>query len=165
LRTDADISVPSTRATVKETYDRIIEDLLEALPMLPLKPLYKTRPSKPAAFALLARTYLSMRDYDNALKYSDSCLKLYDTLIDYKVNFSSIPPASVYPFERFNAEVIFHSISARQPVDLLFTPAYARIDSTLFSSYDSSDLRKEIYFRVRESNPMTYSYRGSYDNT
>src|SRR6266536_536965 len=93
LRTDPDVSKGSVRASVQETYDQIIHDLLIAKDLLPINPLYKTRPSKPAAYALLARTYLAMENYDRALLYSDSSLQLFSALIDYNtLNASSTLP-------------------------------------------------------------------------
>src|SRR5258708_22939274 len=83
LRMTADVNAKSVRSTIQETYSQILDDLNKAKDLLPPTPLYKTRPSKPAAFALLARTYLMMDKYDSAYAYSDSCLKLYNTLINY----------------------------------------------------------------------------------
>src|SRR5690606_25266020 len=48
LRLSSDISAASVRSTVQETYDRIIEDLLEAKELLPVSPVYLTRASKTA---------------------------------------------------------------------------------------------------------------------
>ncbi len=83
LRLTSDINAPTTRASVQASYDQVIADLKEAITLLPVTQEYKTRPSKPAAYALLARTYLAMRNYEQAGSYADSCLRLYDKLIDY----------------------------------------------------------------------------------
>lgn len=81
-----DISVQNlTRATVKEVYDQIINDLNEALKYLGDRPKINAfRASKPAALGILARTYLYMGDYENALKYSLQGLSLRSTLLDMK---------------------------------------------------------------------------------
>src|SRR5258708_17108525 len=83
LRLTSNITAPSIRSTVQQTYTQIINDLKQAAILLPGLTLYPTRPTKTAAFGALARTYLSMRDYSNAAIYADSCLKRDSTLLDY----------------------------------------------------------------------------------
>src|SRR6185295_14803650 len=70
LRVVSDYNVPDVRASVEESYRRIITDTKGSVPLLPDIPLHCLRPSKGAAYGLLARTYLSMREYDSAFKYS-----------------------------------------------------------------------------------------------
>ncbi len=155
LRFDEDFNTPSSRANVKETYDQIISDLKEAVLLLPGTPLNLMRPSKPAGYALLARTYLSMREYDSCFKYADLCLQLKNDLIDYNALTSS----DLYPIPRFNDEVIFHSRMGNFYYNLFI----GRIDTLLFTSYEDNDLRKTIFF-----NPIgdeTFKFKGSYDNS
>jgi starch-binding outer membrane protein, SusD/RagB family len=153
LRLTSDFNIPSTRSTVRETYERIIADLKLAARLLPVTPVHKMRASKPAAYGLLARTYLWMRKYQEAGLYADSCLQLYNTLIDY--NTVSATPA--YPFSAFNAEDIFHSRGSAPPV----SNNIAKVDSTLMLTYAANDLRKSLFFKVNPNG--TYAYRGSYD--
>lgn len=88
----ADISAKHARNTVKEVYDQIIADGLEAVQDLPLTHnLTKFRASKAAGYALLSKAYLYMGDYPNALKYADETLKLNSTLADMK-NYKVIAP-------------------------------------------------------------------------
>lgn len=75
---------------------------MEYLPNLPEHPM---RPSKAGAYGLLARTYLSMRQYDSAYKYADLSLQLKNTLLDY--NSASVNPNSDVPFQPFNEEINF----------------------------------------------------------
>ncbi len=154
LRTDPDVSKGSVRASVQETYDQIIHDLLIAKDLLPINPLYKTRPSKPAAYALLARTYLAMENYDRALLYSDSSLQLFSALIDY----NTLNASSTLPVPRLNNEVIFHCILENY---LAFFTASHVIDSTLYISYDVNDLRRDIFFRIRSG---LLVFKGNYNN-
>ncbi|HVT86962.1 MAG TPA: RagB/SusD family nutrient uptake outer membrane protein [Chitinophagaceae bacterium] len=155
LRLDADLNKPTTRATVKQSYDQLIADTKEASTLLPDFPALKTRPSKQAAFALLARTYLSMSDYENALLYADSALKLYNTLLDY----NTLNPAATRPVPQFNAECIFHSVYVTtNTLNIL-----AKVDSALFSSYDANDLRRSVFFK--NNGDGTYSFKGSYDGS
>jgi starch-binding outer membrane protein, SusD/RagB family len=155
LKLKSDISEEVKRSSIKETYRQFLSDLKTASELLPAIAEFKTRPSKPAAYALLARAYLSMRDYDSAFKYSNSCLSIIDTLIDYN-------GLSSFPLFFDNPEVVFYSVlcntsSARS----LLTPGIARVDSNLFSSYDNSDLRKNLFFGNGSGNSGKI-FRGGY---
>ncbi|MFP9100714.1 RagB/SusD family nutrient uptake outer membrane protein [Flavobacterium sp. RHBU_24] len=105
IRITSDVNMPTVRSTIEETYSKILTDLSEAARLLPIMPKVKTRPSKVAAYGLLARVYLSMEDYPLALAYADSCLNLKSDLMDYNTL-----SAQYYPIPMFNDEVIFSSI-------------------------------------------------------
>lgn len=159
LKLTADISDKIERATVAQTYDRIIQDTKQAIPVLPVTPLYKTRPSKPAAYALLARTYQTMQDYDNALLYADSALQLSNSLL----NFNTLDPSLTYPFTAMNNEVLIAYAIQNNPNKLMYS-SRAVIDTTLYASYDSNDLRKALFFK-NGSYPNTEIFRGSYNGS
>jgi tetratricopeptide (TPR) repeat protein len=148
LRLNADPNGKSTRSTLQETYQQIISDLQNAVSYLPNIPLYKTRPSKPAAYALLSRVYLVMKDYGKALQFSDSCLKLYNSLIDYNTLKSTVN----YPIPGLNKEVIFQATMAD---DLVGTNNYF-VDSNLYRSYDINDLRKVMFYKTNTSGQATF---------
>ena len=154
LRLTTDFNQPSVRATVRQTYQQILADLAEALPLLPLTPVHCMRASKPAAYALLARTFLSMRRYDKAGLYADSALQLKGTLLDY----NTLNTAAGFPFQPFNTEDIFHSTQTT-PM-LTFNPV-AKIDSTLYAAYEATDLRKVLFFKPYGSDARVFV--GSYD--
>lgn len=150
LRLNPNVNDKVGRSTVSQTYEIIISDLKMAKELLPVKPLYKTRPSIPGVFAMLARTYLAMEDYRNAGLYADSCLQLYNTLLDY----NSLNTGASRPIARFNVEVI-------QKWDTFAQLAYAaKVDSTLYDSFSSNDLRKVAFF-----NPITRGFKGSYNGS
>lgn len=156
LRLGIDFNIPSTRANVKDTYDQIISDGKEALSLLPDNPLLSiSRPSKGASYALLARTYLSMREYDSAYKYADLSLGIKNNLLNY--NSSEIVTGNV-PFRPLNKEIIFYTTLFRNASIALAT-SVAKIDSTLFGSYNSNDLRKVIFFRPASGYQR---FKGSY---
>lgn len=156
LRLSSDIGIPTARSSVAETYNRITADLLEAVSLLPVSVPVKTRPSKTAAFAALARIYLAMELYDNALAYADSALSLYNQLIDY----NTVNASASIPFAVFNAEVIFHSYS---PGGGLLNISRCKLDSFLYSSYAANDLRKTVFFKNNGNG--TFGYKGSYNAT
>lgn len=155
LRLSIDFNERSTRATLQQTYDQIINDLLKAVPLLPVKSQHVMRPSKPAAYALLARVFLSIRNYEKAALYADSSLKLYNTLID----FNNLDVSARYPIERFNQETIFYLSGGVENLSI----AYAKVDSVLYSSYADNDLRKEVFFR--SNGDGSYAFKGSYDGS
>jgi len=145
LRLGSDFNVPSKRSTVKESYQQIIADARESLSYLPVHPLHVMRPSRAAAFGLLARAYLSMRLYDSALKYSAACLAIKDDLMDFNndadINGSLSGNA---PFKKFNKETVFYT----EMFNSVFLHSYSNgfTDTVLYSLYDSNDLRKQAYF-------------------
>lgn len=156
LRLNTNFNEISTRGNLQKTYDLIIKDLEEASKLLPVTPLHILRSSKPAAFALLSRVYLSMNDYDEAKTYADSTLKFFNTLLDY--NSDKVIPASTSPFTLFNDEIIYH---ARMIFSSPLSGSRAKIDSTLYKLYDMNDLRKTVFFR--DNGNGTYRFKGSYD--
>lgn len=152
LRLESDVTMKTTRATVEECYDQITKDLKESANLLPISPLVKTRPSKAAAYALLARIYLQMNEYSEALLYGERALDLYSTLTDYNQADSS----AAYPFQIYNEEVIFHSNMVSPPI---LNPSRLAVSSDLYNLYDNNDLRKFLYFR---QDGQVYRYKGSY---
>ena len=162
LRLSSDANVSETRSTVQQTYDQIINDLLTAKGLLSVTPAYKTRPSKPAAFALLARVYMAKRDYVSAGLNADSCLQVVNTLL----NFNNLTTTATYPFPLFNNEVIFHK--TMNNYSSISSP-YAMIDSNLYASYSTNDLRKQFFFKLNVNSSTYYNlntayFIGSYSN-
>ena len=154
LRLSSDYETRTTRSTMQETYDQIISDLTEAALILPPHPQHVMRPSEAAAFGLLARTYLMMGVYDSAESYADKCIAISGNLLDY----NTLDTNASAPIPKFNEEVIMHS---RIPVPTIFYHR-ARIDSVLYQSYDSNDLRKKVFFKNNGNG--SYFFKGSYDH-
>jgi len=154
LRLTSDANVLTTRSTVQETYDKIISDLKESVNLLPVTASYLTRASKPAAFALLARIYLSMGDYSNAGLYADSSFQLNKTLMDY----NNLNLTVNYPIPQFNSETTFYNTG------VFFYPLYyALVDTSIYNLYNINDLRRSAYFITNTDG--TISFQGSYAGT
>jgi len=154
LRLDYNVNIQLQRATLQQTYDQIINDLKSAAPLLGTTPLFKTRPSKQAAFALLARTYLAMEDYRQALLYADSALQIQSELMDY----STLNPDVSYPIQRFNPEVIFHNTFSFG----IFNASRLIVEPALLDSYSEGDYRRKVFFKDNPNGRTTY--KGSYAN-
>lgn len=140
LRLSSDVNIQLARASVQQTYDQITNDLLSAVELLPATPLYQTRPSKAAAFGLLARIFLSQENFGKALLYADSCLQLQSGLMD----FNQLTPGAYDPgIPQFNKEIIYWAQLSMYAT----TDNYVYIaDSTLVQSYAANDLRNSIFF-------------------
>jgi len=153
LRLTPDFNEPSIRANVEDTYRQIISDLKESVRLLPPLAITPMRPSKLAAYAMLARVYLSMRMYTEAGLYADSALQIDHTLLDY----NALNPSASRPFERLNAEVMMHTFAGNLPS---LSNNRAKIDSTLYRSFVENDLRKELFFN--DNGNGTFGFKGTY---
>lgn len=162
LRMSADFNIQSVRSTVLETYNQLLQDFKEAAALLPERTDLKTQPSKPAAYGMIAKTYLDMQEFDSAGRYADLCISLYgaDSLLNFNTD---IDVAATAPFKRFNREVIFH---CKNGASGLINNNRAKIDSVLYASYHENDLRKYAYFRENSgANSGTYQFKGDYDGS
>lgn len=159
LKMSTDLNDKSVRSTVQQTYDRIVQDLKDASNLLPATSSVPTRPNKAAAYAMLARTYLSMENYPDALTAATSALQLNHQLLNYDSDISAFSNTPFAP--RFNREVIFHSITYGGKT-LIPNLSTGRIDTNLVASYDSNDLRGQVYFK-RIGSTNTFRFTGNYE--
>lgn len=99
--TSTDVSQPEPkRPTLEESYAQMIEDATNAIPDLPLVNINKSRPTKAAAYGMLARIYMSMGDFENALKYADMVLDAGGEILDYNdYAGAELPSAAFSPEE------------------------------------------------------------------
>ncbi|MDV7695463.1 RagB/SusD family nutrient uptake outer membrane protein [Chryseobacterium soli] len=153
LRLDPDMNILSVRSTVKQTYDQIISDLQTAIPLLLPKQISGMRISRAAAYGLLARTYLFMGDYDNALKNTEQALNINNDLMD----FNTLDPNADFPIEEMNKEIL---LWAATTYESHLMPA--KIPDHIYQMYDNNDLRKTIFFRKNTVNEILF--KGYYNN-
>jgi len=154
LRLNSNPNDVRPRASLQDTYDRILQDLTQAVDLLPTNVPIVSRPSQMAAVALLARICLSMEGYDKAFLYADKCLTANSALID----FNTLNPLATYPFALFNKEDIFHT---RMTLFGIMLNSLCQVDSNLYRSYQPNDLRSALYFT---NNAGTISFKGSYES-
>lgn len=152
LKIEEDINEPIFRSSLKQTYQRITEDLSLAATLLPQNALSATHITNAGAFALLARTYLYMNVYDKAYDAAQSSLKLYSVLDDY----NSFNPTDARPFLAKSKEVhiMIESVTAYETAVGLSSS----IPQELFQLYSENDLRKQLYFRSQDGKNV---WRGS----
>lgn len=146
IRMNSDVNERPGRGTLQDTYDHIIADLHEAEKLLPAQTAFKSRPGKPAVLGLLARIYLSMDNFQQAEVFASSCISLSNQLLDYNsltLNIASTANPFPQALLNSNPEILFYSglISSG-----FFFSTQTRVDSTLFKSYHSNDLRRAALF-------------------
>ena len=152
LRLNTNFDELSMRSSVQASFEQIITDLKASVNLLPIVPASPVRASRPAAFAFLSRTYLAMRNYEEAAIYADSALLYNNAILDY----NTVSNAPQYPFQPFNKEIIFYTVSGLG----LISPNIARVDSNLYRSYQMDDLRHDLYFRPNAAGYV--NFKGSY---
>ncbi|UII27658.1 RagB/SusD family nutrient uptake outer membrane protein [Fulvivirga maritima] len=156
LRTDPDINVTYQRSSLEDTYQKIIDDLETALPLLPGIAQESTRASKASVQALLAKVYLQTGRYSQALLAADESLQLYHELMDY----NDLDPSASYPFEILNPETVFYNRMLYVSEGPLSNDRM-RIAPELYNSYAEHDLRKSLFYREADGD---HFFRGSYNN-
>lgn len=156
VRLTADVNAEVNRASRMETLNQIINDLTEALPLLPVNSPYKTRPTSAAAKALLARVYMIMGEYESAESWASESLSENNYLMDY----NTLNAAATRPVARMNDEILFHGQMITYGYTV-FSTTY--VDTLLYASYENDDLRKQVFFRLR--NPNRYTFKANYTGT
>jgi tetratricopeptide (TPR) repeat protein len=140
MRLTANVNDPSERVTVKQTYDKILSDLEEAAELLPEKQELINRPSKHAVYGLLARVYLSMGKYPEALQWADEALAISNTLMDF-----NDPQYQFGPYPTYNPETIFFSMMVYSPISPMLG-GIGSVDPNLLALYTLNDRRLTAFF-------------------
>lgn len=156
LRLESDPTVRLKRSSVSQTYTQIAEDLLQSINYLPDVSHVPFRPSKAAAYGLLARMCLQMENYYAAKNYADSCIALMPYLMDY----SKLDTNENFMFSMYgigNPEVIF-TTSAFDAY--IYSNTLMNVDTTLLGLYENKDLRKVVFYN--KNNTGQVQFRGSY---
>ncbi|MFN3666767.1 MAG: RagB/SusD family nutrient uptake outer membrane protein, partial [Sediminibacterium sp.] len=158
LRTSSDVNIKLERATLQQTYDKILSDLNLAETLLPATTDYITRPSKATVYALQAKVFLQMNDFVKAGESASKCLNIKNTLLD----FNSISDGS-FPFRNYsrsNPEYLFYMLNVSFSVFNSFSRGL--VDSNFYKTYEAADIRKKLFFRVTVGTPNIIHFKGSY---
>lgn len=156
LRLNTDILERSPRVTLQDYYDSVIDDLETAFESLPETESLKTRPSKLAAKALLARVYLTIGRYDEAEEEATWILARPEVSL---LQYQNLNPAANYPFKKYNSEVIFHSVILSHSYNGV-SNVNVWINPELYKSYSEGDLRKALFVIPRANGG--HSFKGQY---
>lgn len=160
LRVESDLTMKVPRSTLAETYEFILGELNKATELLPLEPESIFKPSKLSSYALLARIYLQMGNYDKAEEYASSALAKKDNLMDFN-NLEKKNNFSFLPYGKDNGEIILYQSLGQQVV--LLGDYFSKIDTNLLNCFSDSDLRKTFYFDPKD--PLQTAYIGSYSGS
>lgn len=173
LRTTVLLDESLERKSVADVYAYMEEDLLRAiaLPNFKDKEEYNHRPTKTAAYAMLARVYLFMGKYQEALDAANNALAVQNEIYDFNVdmvlstadtryNSSTWPVYGLFKqYSTYDKEVILWKEQAA--VTSMYSPAYSYMTSNfnhLSTIYDmANDLRFNHYFSGSESAGYSFS--------
>jgi len=153
LRLTSNFNEKTKRSNLSETYELIISDIKNSIELLPTNQANLLRPTKAAAYGLMARVYLAMRKYSDAFEYANLCINNASAQL---LDFNDVSATPNYTMARFNSEVIFWS---RITSIIILSDSYHNIDEQLYASYQTNDLRRSLYFRLNSGRTV---FRGSY---
>jgi len=147
LLTTPNLFTKLNRASVADVYKQILGDLRTSISRLPSVAEYNVRPAKVSAYAIFAKTYLNMRDFNNAALYADSTLALQNGLLDLKTYENA---SGTIPVRLLNPEIIFSKIAN------VAYPATS-LSSDLLTSLGTTDLRYKLFSDVGSRFPRQFS--------
>lgn len=157
---DEDISKKNlVRASVKDVYAQILSDLQTALPNLPVQAKGNAfRASKAAGYGVLAKMYLYMGNYAEALKAANEVLEINNSLLDLK-KYAVVKPQS--SIGRTNVP---QDIDNPENIYIKFAPYVYGLSSKVFGSdelislFSEDDMRLQFYFTKNFRNIPTDKY-------
>lgn len=152
LKISDDIDEPIFRASLEDTYKRIVSDLRSSCSLLPVGKISYTHIAKGGAYAILARTLLFMDKYNEASTIADSSYNYHNFIEDYNL----VNPSPSRPLNLQSKEMHI-------PLNPRIAVSYAtigRINNDLYNSYEDNDLRKILFFKLEKDGK--YSFRGHY---
>jgi len=138
LLTTQNLFTKLDRASVADVYKQILGDLRKSISRLPGLAEYNVRPAKVSGYAIFAKTYLNMRDFNNAALYADSALALQSGLLDLKT-YENAPGTILVRL--LNPEIIFSKIAG-------VNYAATSLSSDLLTSLGTTDLRYKLFTDV-----------------
>ncbi|WP_346319570.1 RagB/SusD family nutrient uptake outer membrane protein [Chitinophaga sp. YIM B06452] len=153
-----------TRTATTTVYDQIKKDLAEAQSLLPeaYAETERVRPNKTAATAMLARVYLYLEDWQNAILQSSS-------ILDNNGNYSLATPNNV--FLKNSTEVIWQ-LSSDGGVNtqdgtsyvMAYGPGYGSkvVSRKLLDAYETGDARKAQWVGIYNDGTQDYHYPYKY---
>ncbi|MEZ2442760.1 RagB/SusD family nutrient uptake outer membrane protein [Chitinophaga sp. RCC_12] len=161
IRLSSDVNILYPRSTVENLFEQLIHDAGLAAALLPEFQKTNFRPNNRAAFGLLAKIYLNMGNYGQAIAFADSALNKNNKLLDYNSDLVSLDQTYRFPvFGRGNPEVLFYC-QGGYPSTWPSTYSFQYIPKELYQSYQQDDLRRQYFFEDNEGADKL-KYRGSY---
>lgn len=142
LKLTPDINEVISRSDLSETFKQILDDLEASIDHLPENYDFMTRPSKRAAYAMLSRVHLYLKNYQESLKYAELALSINNVLLDY----NNLQTTSLFSFNLENPEIIYYNEMLTYSWG---ASTLSFINPEIYQMYQSNDLRRSIFFRNR----------------
>lgn len=134
----AALFVDLKRASVKQVYAQVLKDITAAIPILPLQQDINFRPNKAAAYALLSKVYLNMRDFANAAAFADSTLALSSTLYDY--NIAVAGSSYIFPSQLEDKQILLRKVPRQ-------TFSAPQLSQAILDLLGTKDLRYQLFVK------------------
>lgn len=158
------------KSSPDNVYQQIISDLKDAKDLLPADNSAagdRVRPSKAAATALLARTYLYMNHWENAALNASEVL---ESSIGFKLEsnpgdvFLKNSREAIWQLQQNNSVNPFSATIEGNiliPFSSTASPSYY-LTNHLLAAFEGGDLRRDKWLRTTNYNSVTYSYPYKY---
>lgn len=162
------------RASVQTVYNFILSELLGSIADLPndIDKQYSHRPTKASAYAILARTYLYMGNYEKSFEYANKSLEIRNFLYNYNTIYTgSAMAVNLKGISRItDDEMLMHktatknvSLDTYMKLDTLtfnsLYSGYARVNDSVINNFD---LRRTLWFTGFNSNGTLIRDRATY---
>ena len=158
VRTYSNVNSIEPRSSLATCYRQVLQDIASAAELLTAVSVVESRPNRIACHALLARVFLTMGNYDEALHYADRVIEGSGGLLDYNSLNSDLAAPFPTIFKEENEEVIFYSRTINYS---FYLSNQSLVDSLLYETYSEYDLRKRLYFTYNEQS-KGFNFKGSY---
>ena len=154
-------ALPS-RDNMRDSYQKVLQDLDAALAIFPSTDNNNTRMNKSAIEALKAKVYLEIGEYANAVTYATTVLGKYEltTAANYPNVWADTNDYKEVIFKQANVASSGGSVGAEFVNSLKSVQFNA--SSTLYTKYESTDVRKSLFqenFTVGTRNKGTISLK------
>lgn len=140
------------RASVKEVYDFIVDDLTLALADLPSQTSSRVRMSKPAAEGILGKVYMFMGKFDEALPFLKAAVTDFANaqipLGLYNYNETMAPDGEFMPIDIFGPEMPNQYFHEENVLAKVFINNWTLINSELVLSENTAGLFAPSDFRL-----------------
>lgn len=152
--TSADLDSSSPQVTLEDLYQFMLSDLTESsINLLPERGETVFHPTKGSGYAMLARIYLQMNDYENASKYAQKALDINSALYDWR-------PFYVENKEVFddpeNYDKVYPSVTLVNPENYIYAYTSSQAWAGMFNTtldraklFEQGDLRLITKWKFR----------------
>ena len=153
----ADVQQPTpSRGNVAGVYDQILQDLTEAQNYLPSKSVSPTRPNKGSGYALQARTYLYMGDYQKAKDNATMALGIKNEIADLTITIPpGADPMAIFSAARNAENYSFHFL------DMVTAFQYGSLAPNLASMFEGTDMRLHAFYELGWTGGYSLKYSNS----